>query len=167
MHPPIFLVLYSFAQGPVRPPLSPLLSRFMSLSSHVSRQSARATIGHLARYAEVNHHIPKYTIPEHAMAGEAASSIIRSELRLDGNPDLNLASFVTTEVDCECRDLMFENLNKNLVDTSQYGHSTEIQDRCINILANLFHAPHDGEENQGEAVGTATVGSSEAIMCPF
>jgi glutamate decarboxylase len=95
------------------------------------------------------------------MTGQAASSIIRSELRLDGNPDLNLASFVTTEVDDECLNLMVENLNKNLVDTSQYVHSNELQDRCINILANLFHAPPD---EQGGAVGTATVGSSEAIM---
>ena len=136
----------------------------MSLSSHVSKHSARATIGHLARYAEVNNHTPKYQMPGEAMTGEAAASIIRSELRLDGNPDLNLASFVTTEVDRECRDLMVENLNKNLVDTSQYGHSTEIQDRCINILANLFHAPRVDDEKQGGAVGTATVGSSEAIM---
>ena len=143
----------------------------MSLSSHVSRKIGRATLGDLARYGQVNNHIPKYEIPEEAMTGEAASSIIRSELRLDGNPDLNLASFVTTEVDRECRELMIENLNKNLVDTSQYGHSSEIQDRCINILANLFHAPHPHDDDDdkdddrlGAAVGTATVGSSEAIM---
>ncbi|CAF1211345.1 unnamed protein product [Didymodactylos carnosus] len=133
----------------------------MSLSSHVSDQSAKATIGHLARFVEVSHDTPKHKMPERTMTGQAAASIIRSELRLDGNPNLNLASFVTTEVDRECLDLMIENLNKNLADTSQYGHSSEIQDRCVNILADLFHAPPD---NEGGAVGTATIGSSEAIM---
>ena len=139
----------------------------MSLSNHVSGQGADARINHLSRFIEINNDIPKFKMPQQAMNGQAASSIIRSELKLDGNPDLNLASFVTTEIDDECHKLMVENLNKNLVDTSQYEHSSEIQDRCINILANLFHAPHnnnDEEEEESGAVGTATVGSSEAIM---
>ncbi|KAG4077305.1 hypothetical protein HA402_009934 [Bradysia odoriphaga] len=134
----------------------------MSLSSHVSGSSAKTTITHLARFIDVNRDIPKFHMPVRAMSEKAASSIIRNELKLDGNPDLNLASFVTTEVDQECHDLMIANLNKNLVDTSQYGHTSEIQDRCVNILANLFHAPTN--DNDGGAVGTATVGSSEAIM---
>jgi glutamate decarboxylase len=130
----------------------------------VSGQSANATIDTLTRFIEINNVAPRFTMSQQAMTGQAASSIIRSELKLDGNPDLNLASFVTTEVDHECYALMMKNLNKNLVDTSQYAHSNEIQDRCINILANLFHAPpNDGKDNGG-AVGTSTVGSSEAIM---
>jgi glutamate decarboxylase len=133
----------------------------MALSNHVSDQSSKATIGYLSRYSEINDDIPKFAMPQGPLTGQAASDIIRSELRLDGNPDLNLASFVTTEIDDECRQLMVENLNKNLVDTSQYAHSSELQDRCVNILANLFHAP---SVDQGGAVGTATVGSSEAIM---
>lgn len=134
----------------------------MSLSSHASGNSAKTTITHLARFIDVNKDIPKFQMPQQPMSEKAASSIIRNELKLDGNPDLNLASFVTTEVDEECLDLMIANLNKNLVDTSQYGHTSEIQDRCVNILANLFNAPPD--DNEGGAVGTATVGSSEAIM---
>ncbi|CAF0888534.1 unnamed protein product [Adineta steineri] len=133
----------------------------MSLSHHVSSQSDKATVSSLSRYVEENNEVPKFKMAQEPMSEKAASSIIRSELRLDGNPDLNLASFVTTEIDDECRNLMIENLNKNLVDTSQYVHSSELQDRCINILANLFHAPPN---DQGGAVGTATVGSSEAIM---
>lgn len=136
----------------------------MSLSSHVSGNSAKTTITHLARFIDVNIDIPKFQMPEQPMSEKAAASIIRSELKLDGSPDLNLASFVTTEVDQECHDLMIENLNKNLVDTSQYGHTSEIQDRCVNILANLFHAPPNDNQHEGGAVGTATVGSSEAIM---
>lgn len=136
----------------------------MSLSSHVSGNSAKTTITHLARFIDVNKDIPKFQMSEKAMSEKAASSIIRNELKLDGNPDLNLASFVTTEVDQACHDLMIANLNKNLVDTSQYGHTSEIQDRCVNILANLFHAPPNNGQDKNGAVGTATVGSSEAIM---
>ncbi|CAF0777790.1 unnamed protein product [Adineta ricciae] len=133
----------------------------MSLSYHVPKEDDEPMLGHLARFIEVNNDVPKFRMPDQPLTEQAASSIIRSELRLDGNPDLNLASFVTTEVDDACLHLMMKNLNKNLVDTSQYAHSNEIQDRCINILANLFHAPSTEE---GSAVGTATVGSSEAIM---
>ncbi|UJR38703.1 hypothetical protein I4U23_031369 [Adineta vaga] len=139
----------------------------MSLSNHVRGKGASATINHLYRYVEVDHEIPKLKMPQKSVTKQAAASIIRSELKLDGNPDLNLASFVTTEIDKECHALMMENLNKNLADTSQYRHSSEIQDRCINILANLFHAPsHDDDDDDEEsgAVGTATIGSSEAIM---
>jgi glutamate decarboxylase len=35
--------------------------------------------------------------------------------------------------------------------------STEIQNRCVNMIANLYHAYHD-------TIGTSTVGSSEALM---
>lgn len=136
----------------------------MSLSSHVSGDSAETKISHLARFIDVNKDFPKFKLPDESMSERAAGAIIRNELKLDGNPDLNLASFVTTEVDQECHNLMIANLNKNLVDTSQYGHTSEIQDRCVNILANLFHAPSNENHHGGGAVGTATVGSSEAIM---
>lgn len=36
-----------------------------------------------------------------------------------------------------------------------------MQNRCVNIIANLFNAPVGKEES---AVGVSTVGSSEAIM---
>jgi hypothetical protein len=40
-------------------------------------------------------------------------------------------------------------------------NETVMQDRCVNMIARLFHAPLKDEE---QAVGTSTVGSSEAIM---
>lgn len=45
---------------------------------------------------------------------------------------------------------------------------TEVQNRCLNILAKLYHAPSadqpEGTDQKWNAVGTATIGSSEAIM---
>jgi glutamate decarboxylase len=58
----------------------------------------------------------------------------------------------------EATALMTESLNVNSIDQDEYPQTTEIQNRCVSILADLFHA--DDAEN---AMGTATVGSSEAI----
>lgn len=40
--------------------------------------------------------LPRHEMPEHEMPKEIAYRMIRDELSLDGNPMLNLASFVTT-----------------------------------------------------------------------
>lgn len=46
---------------------------------------------------------------------------------LDGNPRLNLASFVTTWMEPECDKLMMEAINKNYVDMDEYPVTTELQ----------------------------------------
>ncbi len=102
--------------------------------------------------------VPKYRLPDGEMAPRLAYQIIHDELALDGNPALNLATFVTTWMEPEAVTLMTESLNVNSIDQDEYPQTTEIQNRCVSILADLFHA--DDAEN---AMGTATVGSSEAI----
>jgi len=48
----------------------------------------------------------------------------------------------------------------HLILTYDYYSTTEkIHTRCVSILANLWHAP-----SAKQAIGTATTGSSEAIM---
>jgi glutamate decarboxylase len=102
--------------------------------------------------------VPRYEMPRQQMPAQAAYQIIHDELNLDGNPALNLASFVTTWMEPEADKLMAESLGRNFIDADEYPQTTEIHNRCVNMLARLFHAP-DGEV----AVGCATVGSSEAI----
>jgi glutamate decarboxylase len=102
--------------------------------------------------------VPKYEFPQGSMPGNAAYQIIHDELNLDGNPALNLASFVTTWMEPEAEKLMTETFDKNYIDQDEYPQTTEIQTRCVNMLAHLFNAP---EEEKG--IGTGTVGSSEAI----
>jgi glutamate/tyrosine decarboxylase-like PLP-dependent enzyme len=46
---------------------------------------------------------------------------------LDGNPRLNLASFVTTWMEPECNKLMMDSINKNYVDMDEYPVTTELQ----------------------------------------
>jgi glutamate decarboxylase len=57
----------------------------------------------------------------------------------------------------EARRVIDGNLHRNFIDHAEYPRTFEIQQRCIRMLAELFHAP-------GETTGTSTQGSSEAIM---
>jgi glutamate decarboxylase len=103
--------------------------------------------------------VPRFQMPEEGIDADVVYQLIRDELNIDGNPTLNLASFVTTWMEPQAEKLIMDTLNKNLVDQDEYPQTGKIQERVVNMLARLFHAP----ENK-EYVGTATIGSSEAIM---
>jgi hypothetical protein len=66
-------------------------------------------------------------MPENSIPKEAAYQIINDELMLDGNPRLNLASFVTTWMEPECDKLIMDSINKNYVDMDEYPVTTELQ----------------------------------------
>jgi len=68
-------------------------------------------------------------MPENSIPKEAAYQIINDELMLDGNPRLNLASFVTTWMEPECDKLIMAAINKNYVDMDEYPVTTELQVR--------------------------------------
>lgn len=57
---------------------------------------------------------------------------------------------------------MTESFSKNFIDYEEYPQSADIQNRCVNMIGRLFNAPT--HEDSASAVGTSTVGSSEAIM---
>lgn len=103
--------------------------------------------------------VPKFELPQEGMPAKAAYQLIHDELNLDGNPALNLASFVTTWMEPEADKLIMESVDKNYVDNDEYPQTEKIQGRVINMLARLFNAPEESH-----SVGTATIGSSEAIM---
>jgi len=103
--------------------------------------------------------IPKYHMPEQGLPPSAAYNIIHDELALDGNSRLNLATFVTTWMEPEARQLMMDTFDKNMIDKDEYPQTAEIEMRCVNILSRLWNSP-EGEE----AVGCSTIGSSEAAM---
>jgi glutamate decarboxylase len=65
----------------------------------------------------------------------------------------------------EAQNLMTDAMSKNFIDYEQYPQTANIQNRCINMIADLLHAPtsSDGTDVQ-DAIGTSTVGSSEGIM---
>ncbi len=103
--------------------------------------------------------VPKYTLPDGEMNSRVAYQLIHDELTLDGNARLNLATFVTTWMEPEAEQLMAETFNKNMIDKDEYPQTAEIETRCVNMIARLFHAPEDSG-----AVGVSAIGSSEAVM---
>jgi glutamate decarboxylase len=96
-------------------------------------------------------------MPDGPTPPEIAARLVRGDLILDGNARLNLATFVTTWMEPEARALMSDTFEKNMVDKDEYPQTAEVEMRCINILADLWHSDR-------RAVGTSTTGSSEAAM---
>ncbi|MBA0848468.1 hypothetical protein Goshw_002645 [Gossypium schwendimanii] len=131
----------------------------MVLSKTASQSDVSVHSTFASRY--VRDQLPRFRMPENSIPKDAAYQIINDELMLDGNPRLNLASFVTTWMEPECNKLIMDAINKNYVDMDEYPVTTELQNRCVNMIAHLFNAPLGDSET---AVGVGTVGSSEAIM---
>jgi glutamate decarboxylase len=103
--------------------------------------------------------VPRHALPRHQMLPDTALQVVRDELLLDGNARLNLATFVTTWMEPQARQLMTECLDKNMIDKDEYPQTAELEARCVNILADLWHAPECVN-----ATGCSTTGSSEACM---
>jgi glutamate decarboxylase len=100
---------------------------------------------------------PDRTFPEEGMSAVDAFRLISEDLAIEGNPVRNLATFVTTWMEPEAQRLIAANLHRNFIDHAEYPRTAEIEQRCIRMLADLFHAP-------GATTGARTQGSSEAIM---
>ncbi|MFG3189717.1 glutamate decarboxylase [Streptomyces omiyaensis] len=101
---------------------------------------------------------PSDTFPEGGMTATDAMRLVDMDLAMEGDPQRNLATFVTTWMEPEAQRLIAENLHRNFIDHAEYPISAEIERRCVRMLADLFHAPG------GTAAGCRTQGSSEAIM---
>lgn len=93
------------------------------------------------------------------MEALVAKQLIQDELNLEGKPILNLASFVTTWMEPEANDLIMQSINKNVIDSDEYPQIQKIHARCVHMLADLLHIT-----KEHDYAGTATVGSSEAIL---
>jgi glutamate decarboxylase len=103
--------------------------------------------------------VPRHRLPERELPRDVAYEIIHDELMLDGNARLNVATFVTTWMEPEAERLMGECLDKNMIDKDEYPQTAELEERCVTMLSNLWHA-----SDIGAATGCSTTGSSEAAM---
>ncbi|CAJ1502675.1 glutamate decarboxylase [[Mycobacterium] kokjensenii] len=108
--------------------------------------------------------VPALRLPEDPMDAQAAYRFIHDELMLDGSSRLNLATFVTTWMDPEASALMAESFDKNMIDKDEYPATAAIEQRCVCMVADLFHAENLRADDPASAVGVSTVGSSEAVM---
>lgn len=101
--------------------------------------------------------LPKYRLNDQSIEPRIAYQLIQDELLDEGNARQNLATFCQTYMEPEAIQLMSQTLEKNVIDKSEYPRTAEIENRCVNMIANLWHAPDD-------FTGTSTIGSSEACM---
>ncbi|KAE8763708.1 glutamate decarboxylase [Georgenia thermotolerans] len=101
--------------------------------------------------------VPTKEFPVDGMTAVDAMRLVSEDLALEGDPARNLATFVTTWMEPEAQRVIAENLHRNFIDHAEYPRTAEIEQRCIRMLADLFHAP-------GDTTGARTQGSSEAIM---
>ena len=103
--------------------------------------------------------IPRNALLDGTMAADVAYQIVHDELMLDGNARLNLATFVTTWAEPQARQLMAESLDKNMIDKDEYPRTADLENRCVHMLADLWHAP-DPEHT----IGCSTTGEPRNIM---
>ena len=103
--------------------------------------------------------VPRNEFPAESIDPDTAYQIVHDELLLDGNSRLNLATFVGTWMEPQAQKLYMETYDKNMIDKDEYPQTAELEMRCANMLASLFHSP-----DVGNATGCSTTGSSEAAM---
>jgi len=103
--------------------------------------------------------ILKDELPDKISDPQVIRQLIYDELFMDGNARQNLATFCTTYIEDEVRSLMDLSITKNMIDKDEYPQTAEIEHRCVNILAKLWHSP-----GKLDTIGCSTVGSSEAAM---
>ncbi|KXT05684.1 hypothetical protein AC578_5570 [Pseudocercospora eumusae] len=101
-------------------------------------------------------------MPAKGMTARDASAVVKEHLAADATPGLNLAGYHNTFMEREIEDVMFEHLPKNITHHEAYPGSNEIEKDCVTMIADLFNSPSD--RTGLTAVGTSTIGSSEAIM---
>ncbi|MBC3900398.1 glutamate decarboxylase [Acetobacterium malicum] len=103
--------------------------------------------------------IPQYTLNEAPLDPEIAYRLIKDDLIDEGNARQNLATFCQTYMEPEAVKIMAETLEKNAIDKSEYPQTADLENRCVNIIAELWNA-----SEADDFIGTSTVGSSEACM---
>lgn len=108
---------------------------------------------------DLSQSLPKTQFPLKEHDPRNVFSTVRDELMLDGNSRQNLATFCQTWVDDEIRELMDLSIDKNMIDKDEYPQTAEIENRCVHMIADLWHSP-DAENT----LGCSTIGSSEAAM---
>lgn len=103
--------------------------------------------------------IPMYKLPKDPTIPRDALELVKDQLIDEGVARQNLATFCQTYMEPEATQIMAETLEKNAIDKTEYPRTAEIENRCVNMIADLWNAP-EGHDY----IGTSTVGSSEACM---
>src|SRR5829696_2347844 len=101
-------------------------------SGHIERPAQLPKA--LGRGRFVGEPAPDHKLPDDPMDPADARLLIEEELFLDGDPEKNLATFVTTWMGPEVTELIGQNLYRNFIDHAEYPQTAEIEQRCIRML---------------------------------
>jgi glutamate decarboxylase len=124
--------------------------------SHQQEHAKRREVRHEHQWRTV---LPTHKVRDKGLGLAEAYEHIAAELLLDGQARLNLATFVTTYMPAAASALMTETADKNMIDKDEYPQTAAIEERCVNMLAELWNSPESED-----ATGCSTTGSSEACM---
>src|SRR5829696_2854956 len=72
---------------------------------------------------------PDRDLPDVGMPAQDAMRLVAEELTLEGDPQRNLASFVTTWMEPEAQRVIAANLHRNFIDHAEYPRTAEIEQR--------------------------------------
>ena len=97
--------------------------------------------------ADLSAGMPKYKIADGERDPRHVCRLILDELMLDGNSRQNLATFCSTWVEPEVREIMAACLDKNMIDKDEYPQTAEIESCCVHMLADLWHSPHAAQHD--------------------
>jgi glutamate decarboxylase len=133
---------------------------FVALVHHNRHtETGRHTLGVNPVFTREPAQVPRFEMPAGELDPDVAYQIVHDELMLDGNARLNLATFVTTWMEPTAEALMSECFDKNMIDKDEYPRTADLEQRCVSMLAGLWHA-----EDHLHPTGCSTTGSSEACM---
>ena len=86
-----------------------------------------------------DHALSKYELNQESVAPEVAYRIVKDQLIDEGNARENLATFCQTYMEPKATEIMAETMQKNAIDKDEYPRTAELENRCVNIIANLWH----------------------------
>lgn len=103
-----------------------------------------------------DHRLPKDKLQAGSIDKDVAFNLIHEELELESNERQNLATFCQTYMEAEADKLISLSLSKNAIDKTEYPKVTDIEQRCLRIIEDLWHGK--------ETIGSSTIGSSEGCI---
>ena len=103
--------------------------------------------------------MPRIKMNDQPVEPRVASAMIREYLPIEDNATQNLTTFCQTYMEPMATKIMAEVMEKNAIDKDEYPMTADLENRCVAMLGDLWHANPDEQP-----MGTSTVGSSEACM---
>ena len=129
------------------------------------RSLPRARLSHASWLVEG---APTDKMPDVGTEALVAKRIIEQDVVLDGIPERNLATSVTTWMEPEAVEIISENLHRNFIDHAEYPETAEIEQRCIRMLADLYNAPGEttGPSSAPDGVSDGDGAGAGASVAP-